>query len=152
MLVLQLLMKENLDLKLTPYKVLATSGIHGQLCYNTWYMKLPLQHLPGNFNCYWILKIQSLFNIVPFLAGFVQFIESTPVAEVLDKDEDKSIQVWEYLLCCMRDFLLVTFVSINTVILYISFFAELFSQTCSMWRCTPWNQSWGDGYLCEKLW
>lgn len=29
-LVLQLLMKENLDLKLTPYKVLATSGNHGQ--------------------------------------------------------------------------------------------------------------------------
>lgn len=27
---LQLLMKENLDLKLTPYKVLATSGNHGQ--------------------------------------------------------------------------------------------------------------------------
>ena len=25
----QLLMKENLDLKLTPYKVLATSGTHG---------------------------------------------------------------------------------------------------------------------------
>ena len=35
MLVLQLLMKENLDLKLTPYKVLATSGNHGQfLLYN----------------------------------------------------------------------------------------------------------------------
>lgn len=116
MLVLQLLMKENLDLKLTPYKVLATSGIHGQFVLYTWYMKLPLQHLPGNFNCYWILKIQSLFNIVPFLTGFVQFIESTPVAEVLDKDEDKSIQVWAYLLCCMRDFLLVTFISINAVI------------------------------------
>ena len=29
-IVLQLLMKENLDLKLTPYKVLATSGSHGQ--------------------------------------------------------------------------------------------------------------------------
>ena len=27
--VFQLLMKENLDLKLTPYKVLATSGSHG---------------------------------------------------------------------------------------------------------------------------
>lgn len=48
----KLLMKENLDLKLTPYKVLATSGSH----------------------------------------GFVQFIESTPVAEVLDKDVDGSIQ------------------------------------------------------------
>ncbi|KAJ7385245.1 Phosphatidylinositol 3-kinase catalytic subunit type 3 [Desmophyllum pertusum] len=48
----KLLMKENLDLKLTPYQVLATSGSH----------------------------------------GFVQFIESTPVAEVLDKDEDRSIQ------------------------------------------------------------
>ncbi|KAK2567165.1 Phosphatidylinositol 3-kinase catalytic subunit type 3 [Acropora cervicornis] len=45
-------MKENLDLKLTPYKVLATSGTH----------------------------------------GFVQFVESTPVAEVLDKDVDGSIQ------------------------------------------------------------
>ena len=30
LLVLQLLMKENLDLKLTPYQVLATSGNHGQ--------------------------------------------------------------------------------------------------------------------------
>ncbi|XP_022781859.1 phosphatidylinositol 3-kinase catalytic subunit type 3-like [Stylophora pistillata] len=48
----KLLMKENLDLKLTPYKVLATSGSH----------------------------------------GFVQFIESTPIAEILDKDEDRSIQ------------------------------------------------------------
>lgn len=48
----KLLMKENLDLKLTPYKVLATSGTH----------------------------------------GFVQFVESTPVAEVLDKDVDGSIQ------------------------------------------------------------
>ena len=42
----QLLMGENLDLKLNPYKVLATSSKH----------------------------------------GFVQFIESTPVAEVIDKD------------------------------------------------------------------
>lgn len=40
-----------------------------------------------------MLEIQSLSNIAPFLAGFVQFIESTPVAEVLDKDEDRSIQV-----------------------------------------------------------
>lgn len=27
-------------------------------------------------------------------SGFVQFVESTPVAEVLDKDVDGSIQVW----------------------------------------------------------
>ena len=28
-------------------------------------------------------------------SGFVQFIESTPIAEILDKDEDRSIQVWK---------------------------------------------------------
>ena len=28
-----------------------------------------------------------------FYTGFVQFVESTPVAEVLDKDVDGSIQV-----------------------------------------------------------
>ena len=32
-------------------------------------------------------------NNVLMLLGFVQFIESTPVAEVLDKDVDGSIQV-----------------------------------------------------------
>ena len=122
-------MKENLDLKLTPYKVLATSGNHGQF--------VSCLHVPVisdtwsflcNINCYWILKIQSLSNIVSLLAGFVQFIESTPVAEVLDKDEDKSIQVWEYLLCLMRDFLLVTFYPSNTVI-YFFLCRTIFADT-----------------------
>ena len=36
-----------------------------------------------------IIKVGVLWN----LAGFVQFIESTAVAEVLDKDGDGSIQV-----------------------------------------------------------
>ena len=38
-------------------------------------------------------KSKHFLILFHFLAGFVQFIESTPVAEVLDKDEDRSIQV-----------------------------------------------------------
>ena len=57
-------------------------------------MKLSLQHLQGNVLVTTkYLRSNHILILLHFLAGFVQFIESTPVAEVLDKDEDRSIQV-----------------------------------------------------------
>ncbi|ELW69376.1 Phosphatidylinositol 3-kinase catalytic subunit type 3 [Tupaia chinensis] len=55
----KLLRKENLDLKLTPYKVLATSTKHG---------------------------VTLNVEYVRFDVGFMQFIQSVPVAEVLDTE------------------------------------------------------------------
>lgn len=69
----QLLRKENLDLKLTPYKVLATSTKHGQ-CEHTcsyWGSKEPNTHS------------RILTPAVFVYSGFMQFVQSVPVAEVL---------------------------------------------------------------------
>lgn len=109
-------MKENLDLKLTPYKVLATSGSQGEChgiingskkllkevkqinikwrCKCTWLKtKNPLStYLSGIFRGL-LEKLCHVFYL-NVSSGFVQFVESTPVAEVLDKDVDGSIQVW----------------------------------------------------------
>jgi len=58
----KLLRRENLDLKLTPYRVLATSSRHGK--------EMRLFRL-------------RISNVGVFQSGLVQFVESMPVAEVL---------------------------------------------------------------------
>lgn len=68
----KLLRKENLDLKLTPYRVLSTSTTHGKSNKSQEY----LIHL----SCY--VPFNLTHGIMHCL-GFVQFIPSTTVAEVL---------------------------------------------------------------------
>ena len=72
---LKLLRKENLDLKLTPYKVLATSSKHGMQAFYfvSLLMKISGTYFPDTFSlCY--------------RTGFVQFVESTALADVIKTD------------------------------------------------------------------
>lgn len=80
----KLLRSENLDLRLTPYRVLATSTKHG----NTFYFLISkfctyaLTFSDGNCD----QNYNALGTNLCLVSGFLQFIESTTVAEVLESE------------------------------------------------------------------
>lgn len=69
---LQLLREENLDLKLTPYKVLATSSRDGKI-----FELLMFLHFPSIPSCDFLCCASP---------GFLQFIESAAIADILATD------------------------------------------------------------------
>lgn len=71
----KLLRKENLDLKLTPYRVLSTSTTHGKPNKSS-------EILSSIVQLSYFVHI-NLKNMESWNLGFVQFIPSTTVAEVL---------------------------------------------------------------------
>lgn len=80
-----------MDLKLTPYKVLATSTKHGQCL-----LHAEQTHEPVNSHTVWEFHFtQDAYDLS---AGFMQFVQSVPVAEVLATEGN--IQVMQYIKSC----------------------------------------------------
>lgn len=81
-----------MDLKLTPYKVLATSTKHGQYCFTSCVQNKPMSQSSHMGEFHFTLDAYDLS------AGFMQFVQSVPVAEVLATEGN--IQVMQYIKSC----------------------------------------------------